>query len=612
MNPKLLCKRIIFSFSLTLFTCNIAYSTTTDTLSFLTNDDFSSGLAGWEEIRTGKANIMNIGVVEDSAEYPHTLGFKRQGAKKIRGELGVSQSLNKDVSGYNSLVLKADVKIIYSSFKSDRLPEGAYAVTIKLEYLDEDGAIRWWKHGFLYGEVIKYKDIGEKIPQNQWYSYISQNLLELSPKPKIINQLRIYGDGWEFWARVANVQLIANAKTLIPQDEIQEEVPKEKVVESKEEIKVVLKEEVVPEEKVEEPLVTNVFVDVDIRQVIRDIATQAQITIILDDSVQGMVSIEFNNVPLEKALKMLLVTGGYVFKKIENYYLIASPDPANSTFPLLSSVERIKLNYLKAENISNLLIPHYSKYILVDKGENILIVTAPSEIIEEIKEYIKKIDLPQKQILIETLVTELSDEARKELGIDWSIEGGKSKVKLISPLQLEGSYLSTAVSSQALATIKILTEKGKAKIRANPRILTLTGKSASIYIGREEYYSLPGTAYQPGRFDKILSGITLKITPYTGGNDEITVTIEPEVSDVSAIGKEGYPIISKRTAQTTVRVKDGKTIIIGGLIQQKEGKRISKIPVIGSIPILGAFFRKNSSYNTETEVVIFITPHIID
>lgn len=592
MKTKFTFKIIIFSFLLTLLICNISYSTTTS-LSLLTNGDFSSKLDSWEEIKIGKAKIMTIDIVDDSPEYLHVLGFKRKGARFVRGKLGISQSLNKDVSTYNSLVIKADVKVIYSSLISDRLKGGVYPITIELEYLDENGTTHLWKHGFLYVEKIKYGKIGEKIPQNQWYSYTSKNLLELTPKPKIITKVNLYGDGWEFWARVANVQLIAEQKISIleekpAKEQVKKEVPQEQVIEIEGKTEEIPDVEEKPEKIItkikeeekplvpEEPLITNVFIDVDIRQALRDIAAQAHVTIIPDDTVQGIISVELNNVPLEKALKMLLISGGYTFKKIEDYYLIGSPDPRNPTFPLLSTVEQIKLNYLKAENISNLLIDHYSKYIRVDKQENILIVTAPPNIIEEIKEYIEKIDRPPQQILIETIVTELSNEARKELGIDWSVEGGKGKVKLKSNLELEGSYVSSGVSSQAMATIKMLAEKGKAKIRANPRVLTLDGKSANIYIGREEYYSLPGTAYQPSRFDKILSGITLKITPYIGGNDEITVTIEPEVSDVSAIGKEGYPIINRRSAKTTIRVKDGKTIVIGGLIQQKRKREYQK------------------------------------
>lgn len=598
----------IMVFLLILFTYNISYSTT-DTFSLLTNGDFSTGLVGWKEIRIGTANIMKLGVVKDSLEYPHVLEFRRVGAKKIRGKLGVSQLLNKDVSTYNSLVIKVDVKVIYSSLISDRFRGGAYPVTIEIEYITEDNLTAFFKRGFLYVERIKYKKIGKRIPQNQWYSYTSENLLELTPKPKMITRVMVYGDGFEFWARVANIQLIGSS---IPKKELTK--VEEKIKEESEKDIPEIKEEEKPlisKEEIKEPLITNVFIDTDIRQALRDIAAQAQVTIIPDDSVQGVISIELKDVPLEKALKMLLLTGGYVFKKIEDYYLIGSPHPDNPTFPLLASVERVKLNYLKVENISNLLLETYSKYIRVDKKENILIITAPPNIIEEIKAYIKKIDVPPKQILIETVVTELSREARKELGIDWGAGGGTGRVKLETDLTLHGAYVSGGVSSHAMATIKMLVERGKAKIRANPRVLTLDGKSANIHIGREEYHPLPGTAYQPPRFDKISSGITLTITPYIGGDDEITVEIAPEVSDVSAIGKEGYPIISKRTVKTTVNVKNGNTIVIGGLIQQKEENRLSKIPVLGSIPILNLLFRKTRLDTSETEIVIFITPHII-
>ncbi|MEW6617915.1 MAG: secretin and TonB N-terminal domain-containing protein [bacterium] len=619
-------KKVIFGgIAIFLTIVNNSYPATVSTSSLLRNGDFSAGLDLWEELRQGKANIMTINIVKDSPKYPHVLQFKRKIARKTIGKLGIKQDINREVATVStSLFIKTDVKVIHSSLMSDTLLKGGiYPLTLEIEYLDEQGKIYLWKHGFLYS-TPRYKDKGEMVKRNEWHSYTSENLLSLTPKPKIITQIKVYGEGWEFWARIANLQLLEErlsvAEELVTEQKEGDEgtsplIPLQKEIivgsSSQEEIKKEEKSALASEEK--EPLITNTFVDTDIRQALQDIASQAQVTIIADESVQGVVSMELDNLPLEKALKRILTPSGYLFKKIEDYYLVTSSDPTTPTFLLLSTVERIKPSYLKVDSISNLLPANYAKYIKTDSGENILTVTAPAEIIEEIKEYIKKIDLAPKQILVEVMVTELSEQARRSLGIDWSFQEGKTKVTLLpTTLELKGNYLSVGVSSEAMATIKILAEKGKAKIRATPRILTINGKTANIYMGREEYYSLPGTAYQPASFSKVLSGITLKITPYICSDDEITVSIEPDVSDVTGIGKEGYPVISKRTANTMVRMKNGQTITIGGLIQQKEEHNITKIPVIGSIPLLGFLFRNTQIKSAETEIVIFITPHIID
>jgi type II secretory pathway component GspD/PulD (secretin) len=103
----------------------------------------------------------------------------------------------------------------------------------------------------------------------------------------------------------------------------------------------------------------------------------------------------------------------------------------------------------------------------------------------------------------------------------------------------------------------------------------------------------------------------LKITPWVGASGEITADIEPEVSSVSAITAEGLPEINRRKARTTIRIRDGDTIVIGGLKQQDNTKSVTKIPLLGDLPILGALFRSTKSITRESELLILITPRIL-
>jgi len=177
-------------------------------LNLLTNGDFSSGLKGWELVKIGAGKEMYARVIKSDFTYPYALEIKRVGSMRVKGEMGVKQILNEDVSKYTQLVLKADVKVISSSLASDTKKWKVYPITIRIDYIDVEGKPHFWKHGFLYAEKINYPQIGEKIPQDKWYSYTSLNLMELAPKPKIIKEIRLSSSGWGFHSRIANVELI--------------------------------------------------------------------------------------------------------------------------------------------------------------------------------------------------------------------------------------------------------------------------------------------------------------------------------------------------------------------------------------------------------------------
>jgi hypothetical protein len=185
----------------------------------LTNGNFSLGLKGWKLIKIGAGKEMYAKVIRNDFTYPYAVEIKRRGSMRVKGEMGIRQILNKDVSIYAQLVLKADVKVIYSSLESDGRRGGAYPIQLQIDYIDEKGRHNSWRHGFLYAKRINYPNIGERIPQDRWFTYISDNLLELTPKPKIIKEIRLSGSGWGFHSRIANVQLVGSKQPPIVKEE---------------------------------------------------------------------------------------------------------------------------------------------------------------------------------------------------------------------------------------------------------------------------------------------------------------------------------------------------------------------------------------------------------
>jgi len=370
-------------------------------------------------------------------------------------------------------------------------------------------------------------------------------------------------------------------------------------------------------------LITNVFFETDIREALRDISAQSGVTIIPDNTVQGVVTLDLKDVPLEESLKMVLMGGGYTFKKIDNYYLVGAAVPDNPAFTRLTETKYIKTNYIKAKDVPKFLPKFFTDFIQVNEDVNTLTVTASPEIIARIEEDMAKIDIPLKQVMIQAIVTDLTKGVTKELGIDWEwqwdntkgIDSTASGTEGMTDLLGTFTYATTGeLTRSVLLKLNALIRKGKAKLRANPRIVTLDGQEATIFIGREEYYSIVSgpVTYPYTTLEAITAGITLKITPYISENGEITVEIQPEVSDVTVEAtEERLPVITKRQVNTKVRVKDGETVIIGGLTNQTEFERVTRVPILGYIPIIGLFFKDKKKIAQETEVVVFITPSIL-
>jgi type IV pilus assembly protein PilQ len=161
--------------------------------------------------------------------------------------------------------------------------------------------------------------------------------------------------------------------------------------------------------------------------------------------------------------------------------------------------------------------------------------------------------------------------------------------------------------------LRALEEDGEIDIRANPRLATVNGRPASIFIGREEYYSIVTgpLSYPYTKLELIQVGITLDVTPYVSEDDEITVAIKPEVSDVTGQGASDLPVVSKRSVDTKLRVRDGETITVGGLTLRTENVRSTGVPFLSRIPILGYLFKQETVSVEEREIVVFITPRII-
>ncbi|HET6455186.1 MAG TPA: secretin and TonB N-terminal domain-containing protein [Armatimonadota bacterium] len=249
----------------------------------------------------------------------------------------------------------------------------------------------------------------------------------------------------------------------------------------------------------------------------------------------------------------------------------------------------------------------------------VLILQGSQEDVDKAKEFLAKVDVPQQQILIEAKVIDVNDDASKDLGIDWGDQGVFSE-QTISETPDSGLNIGrfTRTGLNIMTRIRALIQDKKGKVLANPNVLALDGKPSSIFIGDEVKYvinvdhTLQGTTVST---ETARVGVQLHTISRVSSDGYITMDLHPEVSVITSFldtpAGLSLPQISRRFIDSTVRVKDGETIVIGGLVKDDDIKTVSGIPLLKDLPIIGQLFRSKSTSKIHSEVMMFITPKLV-
>jgi Flp pilus assembly secretin CpaC len=380
-------------------------------------------------------------------------------------------------------------------------------------------------------------------------------------------------------------------------------------------------------------IIKNVWVDVPLSQILRDISMETGVTISSCPHVPDpIISLDASKGrPLVECLHELVAGQGlFVYQKSKKFYLIICGEITCPTTMEVASSSRVYLKYISAKHLRASLPKAVQPYVTSGERENEVFVYAEPDISAHIMEMINQMDIPSQQVMLEVLVVDLWETTSDELGIDWSFSGPHTSFSMLDGVGSAGftglgSYASIAASNLVSinATLRALIEKNKASIRSRPRVATLNGQKATIDISLDEYYSiitdLNGSAFRTD-LQVIKSGVMLQITPFIGDDDDITVNVLTEVSDVasrqnssgnSSTSSGDLPVIRRRKADTCVRVKEGDAIVIGGLVETQENTDHKRVPLLSSIPGAGGLFKSKQDSKTKKEVIIFITPQLI-
>lgn len=405
-------------------------------------------------------------------------------------------------------------------------------------------------------------------------------------------------------------------------------------------------------------------VDVDIRNLLTNIALANNLNIVISDEVQGNVSVKLSNINAQDMIKIIAENNNYTYQFKDNVIYISKGDKDINLYT-------VQINYLELDKIAqtiNLMLTGnltdkiddkdkktaINNKVMIDESENTISFYGTLKQYEQIKNFLQEQDKPQKQVSLEAKVTAIQKDAAKDLGVSWewsklpqspeheitydtvkhtviNEDGSKEEITDYLPVDEVTRKWNDDENIPGVirfgkgvdgypyefyyaAKIDALISDGKANILARPNITTIQGKEAVINIGSEvpvpTVSTTNSTTTTSIKYRE--AGIILKCTPGVNEDGIITVKVHTEVSSPMYVEDMKAYRFQKRSADTIVRLKDGQTMVIGGLIGSDEAKQMSKIPFLGDIPILGNLFKHIQKSKSDTEVMIFLTAHEVD
>ncbi len=415
------------------------------------------------------------------------------------------------------------------------------------------------------------------------------------------------------------------------------------------------------------------FQDIEVRAVLQLIADFTELNLVASDTVSGRITLRLQNVPWDQALDLVLKTKGLDKRQNGNVLMVAPAAEiaererqqieANRSIAELAPLqtEFIRIRYASAASIVQLfgagseeggsLISDRGS-VIVDPRTNSLIITETATKLAEMRDLIELVDIPIRQVMIEARIVIAQSDLQKELGIQWgggyldpdlnsnilSVSGDTANViglndSVINGTQPTLSYpgallvdlgVASGTSGFAVgftsndlyltAELSALEAAGEGEVVSQPKVITGDKQQATIKSGTEiPYQESSASGETTTSFKEAV--LKLDVTPNITPDDRILLDLiinQDSVGDLVPTGRGGViPSIDTTELTTQVLVGNGETVVLGGVFKTEDIERISKVPFLGDIPYIGAFFRNQTNSYTKTETLIFITPRIL-
>ncbi|HGJ8839735.1 TPA: type IV pilus secretin PilQ [Neisseria gonorrhoeae] len=410
------------------------------------------------------------------------------------------------------------------------------------------------------------------------------------------------------------------------------------------------------------------FQDVEIRTILQILAKESGMNIVASDSVNGKMTLSLKDVPWDQALDLVMQARNLDMRQQGNIVNIAPRDELLAKDKAFLQAEKdiadlgalysqnFQLKYKNVEEFRSILrldnadttgnrntLVSGRGSVLIDPATNTLIVTDTRSVIEKFRKLIDELDVPAQQVMIEARIVEAADGFSRDLGVKfgatgrkklknetsafgWGVNSGfgggdkwQAQTKINLPVAAAANSISLvrAISSGALNLELSASESlSKTKTLANPRVLTQNRKEAKIESGYEIPFTVT-TASGGGNstnteLKKAVLGLTVtpNITP--DGQIIMTVKINKDSPAQCASGNNTILCISTKSLNTQAMVENGGTLIVGGIYEENNGNTLTKVPLLGDIPVIGNLFKTRGKKTDRRELLIFITPRIID
>ncbi len=383
---------------------------------------------------------------------------------------------------------------------------------------------------------------------------------------------------------------------------------------------------------VENDLVSVRAENVEIARLLGEIAVKTGANLALDDAVKATVNLSLSNQTADNLLHAIASAYGLAVSDVDGVHMFSQGVPQDLAAYRLSGTASFPLRYTRAQAASGLLPTFLYSYLHVNEEQNAVVVTAPQQMLDKIQADLKAVDIAPPQILIEAIAVEFTNNEDLDLvlraargDVTGRTTGDDENLFGPAELWLESDPRAGLLSYSSIGELprdfegrlRALEMEQRAHIRAAPRMAVMNGHEADIFIGVRRFIKVEFITFgqTTEKIQGVDVGVKLRVRPLTGGGGEVTLTIAPEGTEVSNVSEldpqTGLPVLSTRQTGTTVRVTDGETVMIGGLSQQQLEDRVTKIPVLGDLPLLGNLFRSRRRSAVKSELVVFITPHIL-
>ncbi len=406
------------------------------------------------------------------------------------------------------------------------------------------------------------------------------------------------------------------------------------------------------------------FQNVEIRSVLQVIADFTGLNIITSDTVSGNLTLRLKDVPWDQALDIILQSKGLSMRKNGNVILIAPSEELATKEKLdlearqqiseleATQTESYQLKYQKGAAIKTILSDDKQKLlskrgsVVVDERTNTLFIQDTANKLDEIRKLINQIDVPVRQVMIESRIIEASDSFTKELGARLGIQdrgrvggntttGFSGNVPAAANLALgtpqipggdnlnvslpvtgaAGTFALTLLNAGANSILNLeisaLQKDGRGKIISSPRVITADQTEALIESGTEiPYQQASSSGATTVAFKKAV--LSLKVKPQITPDDNVLMDLQvnkdtPDYDHITA----GVPPLLTKQITTSVLVENGGTVVIGGIYTQNQSESITKVPLLGDIPVLGHLFKTKRDQDDKAELLIFVTPKIL-